>query len=620
MSDVLALCYAPSCHAHAHQRFQEACAAMHRLKGVARTSQAQAEGFLVARFASPLSSAPQVLEVPEEGVMLAVAGWCQGAMEHQRGTAPLAVLADAYRRHTSELDLYRCLEGQYAALCVETRPRRMRAWVDRLGLMPGYVYSAGGLAWFATSAMVLASVVKPHLDLHAVRTLFLGRSPNSPHSLFDGITRLGFGQHVELSEGRHRIETTWTPYLPPVRYRNLQEAIEEGVSMIRACCAGIRTTYCKPIMDLTSGLDSRLVVAAMYQGAGDRLAVTVSGAPETIDAQIAAQAAKHFGWELLPFAPPPHWGSKRWPLFQEGVALSEGELSGNRIDRTLRVKHAIRDVGGVAVTGSGGECYREFFWQQEFFAIGRTRHLNLARLMKYRFDFGVQVAQGLFGHDWYPEVLARDVATLTQITDLAPDALNTAKLDAIYLWKLGGHVGRYAATAMPVVLSLSPLLTHALVEYALSMPWQYRMHGRLMRGLITRLSPALAKLPTWYGSSAEPFSLRRPLQVLKHGSTSAQKLLRKLGQVTIGHSLFRDPTAVPYNPTPDIELTKIMQDEGLLTVDNLVSAGLYAPQGLAAVLRRAQQPGFTQYDQLHVVVSVELICRLCGLSAPQDRL
>ena len=251
MSDLLAVCYTQQCKAKAQQLFRQACESMQRIKGIKLNDQAEADGFMVARFASALSPAPTVMQLREKGLILAAAGWCQVAKGRQTDKPALGVLADEYLNRKNDKDIFSCLQGQYAAVCVEIRQRRMLGWVDRLGLMPGYVCSADGIAWFSTSAMALASVVKPQLDLHAVRTLFLGRCPNSPHSLFEGISRLGFGQHVELSDGRYRIETTWTPYLPTVRYRNLDEAIDEGVSRIRACCEGIRNTYPRPIMDFT---------------------------------------------------------------------------------------------------------------------------------------------------------------------------------------------------------------------------------------------------------------------------------------------------------------------------------------------------------------------------------
>ena len=614
MADLLALCYTPQCKTRAQRVFRQAGEAMQRIKGIQCNDQAEADGFMVARFASALEPAPKVMQLHEKGLILAVAGWCQVAKARRTSKAPLAVLADEYLNRKKDKDIFSCLQGQYTAVCVEIGQRRMLGWVDRLGLMPSYVCAADGMAWFSTSAMVLASVVKPQLDLHAVRTLFLGRCPNSPHSLFEGISRLGFGQHVELSGGRHRIETTWTPYLPTVRYRNFHEAIDAGVSMIRACCEDIRNTYTRPIMDFTSGLDSRLVVAGMYKGNGDRLSVTVSGVPHNIDVQIAHRAAKQFGWAILPVPPPEHWGAQRWPFFQQGVALSEGELTGNRIDQTLYVKRVIHEAGGVSITGGGGELYRDFFWQQEFFNIGRTSALSIPRLIKYRFDFGATHEKSLFRKDWYPEFLAGEIATIKQITDLAPDALNTAKLDAIYLWKSGGHIGRYTATVMPVTFVLSPLMTQELIEYTVSVPWQYRIHGRLIRGLITRMSPELAKLPTWYGTSAEPLSILQPLQLLKYSAVAAQKLIRKIGQVTIGRNIFRDPTTMKYDPTPDIELTRVMQDEGLLKADNLVSAGLYDPKSLTDFLTSTQQSDFTHHKQLQTLVSVELLCRMGSVS------
>jgi hypothetical protein len=192
MSNLLAVCHTQQCKAKAQQLFRQVCKLMQRIKGVKLNDQAEADGFLVARFASALSPAPNVMQLREKGLILAVAGWCQMAKERRIGKPALGMLADEYLNHNNK-DIFSCLQGQCAAVCVESRQRRMLGWVDRLWLMPGYIYSVKGIAWFSTSSMALASVVKPPLDLHSVRTLFLDRCPTSPHSLFEGISRLGFG-------------------------------------------------------------------------------------------------------------------------------------------------------------------------------------------------------------------------------------------------------------------------------------------------------------------------------------------------------------------------------------------------------------------------------------------
>jgi hypothetical protein len=583
---------------------------MQRIKGAYQKDDAEADGFMVARFPSHQSATPSVLRLREKGLILAAAGWCRVAQKRHAGKPCLALLAEEVINQRSGRDIFSFLEGQYAAVWVNTEQRQMVAWVDRLGLLPAYFCSADGIAWFSTSAIVLASVVKPPLDLHSVRTLFLGASPKSPHSLFEGVSRLGCGQHVELRDGRCRVETTWTPYLQQAHYRDIGEAIDEGVERIQACCEGIRSDYRRPIMDLTSGLDSRLVVAGMHKAEGENLCVTVSGPPDNIDVRIAKRAAKQFGWKILSFPPARNWGSQRWPLFKEGVGLSEGELTGNRIDEVLRVKKSIREAEGVAVTGGGGELYRGSLWRQEFFRIGRTSKLNIRRLIKYRFDYGASYESSLFNVEWYEDFITSEVARIEKIVDIAPDALNTAKLDAIFIWKTGGHVGRYAGAAMPVVLTLSPLVTQQLTEYAIGVPWRFRAQGALVRGLISRLSPELAKLPTWYGSSAEPLTVRRPLELVKHGYAAAQALTRKISHVATGRRLFRDPAATKYDPAPDVELTRVMLEEGFLSPDKLVSARLYNPEGLARFLKRAGQRGFGQHRQLQVLVSVELLCRM----------
>lgn len=615
MSDLIALSCSREQQTPAGRLFAEASASMERIKGIRLSDQWAGGGFFLARFASPRSRTPRIVGSTELGHVFGLAGWAQ-ATRHPGAPEPLESLASKMAARPPLAEVLTHLEGQYAGVWIDQNAGSLTAWVDRLGMMPGYFAAGNGMAWFSTSAIVLASVLRPRLDVHSVKTLFLGRCPNSPRSLFDGIQRLRFGQHLEMSEGTYRIESTWTPFRPAVPYRGIDEALEEGTRLFRQVAGAIRSAYPCSVQDFTSGLDTRLVVASMYRGRGDKLSVTVSGPPENVDVAIAKLAAERFGWHIFVFGTPQNWPSERWDCFRDGVALSEGELSGNRIDRVIPVKKGIRDTGGVAVSGGGGELYREFFWQQEFLRIGRTSALDLRRLIRYRFDFSGDFDSPLFEKGWYPDYLASEVATLQAIIDMAPGALNTAKLDAIYVWKSAAHVGRYAAATNPIVLTLAPLMTQTLAEYTLAMPWRFRMNGRLVRGLISRLSPELAKVPTWYGSSAEPLSVRRPVQLAKYGVNAAQKLARKLGQVTLRRSIFKNPILQKADHSADCALTEQLRREGMLDAKNLISAPLYDAAGLAKFLQDAQKPDFARFAHLQVLASIELVCRIAGLGRP----
>ena len=59
MADLLALCYTPQCKDRAQRVFRQAGEAMQRIKGIQCNDQAEADGFMVARFASALSPLPR---------------------------------------------------------------------------------------------------------------------------------------------------------------------------------------------------------------------------------------------------------------------------------------------------------------------------------------------------------------------------------------------------------------------------------------------------------------------------------------------------------------------------------------------------------------------------------
>src|SRR5437763_316608 len=227
---------------------------------------------------------------------------------------------------------------------------------------------------------------------------------------------------------------------------------------------------------------------------------------------------------------------------------------------------------------------------------------------------------GLDHADWRADYVADQVRTAAAIAGLAPDALNTQKLDAIYLWKSSGHVGRYAGAVWPLLASPAPLATAELLEWAAAVPWRFRLAGRLVRHMITRMHPTLAALPTCYGGSAEPIRLTRPAHVTRYAVGAGARLVRKLGLMTVRHPIFTNPTARPPEPAWNRDLVTRFDAEGLLDVERLRSASLYAPDGLSAFLAAARGPDFTDFNQLYAIVTIETLCRLAGIVPAGERL
>jgi asparagine synthase (glutamine-hydrolysing) len=611
---LVAVSWAPDRAARARELFSRVAGAYARLKGLEASDTTELDGLRIARFAARAASNPAIF-TGADGVRLAAAGWWFDPDAPADAPPSLERLAAAWRRDR-EAALDR-LQGHYLVAVAERGD--LVGAVDQLGLFPVYVAEADGIAWLATSAAVLAAVLRPALDVEALRALFMENAIRSPRSAFAGIRRVGLGERVVLAGGRVRVSRVWTPFRSARAYARIEDAADEGSALLREACRRIRRVWPRAVSDLTSGLDSRLVVAALAEP-DVPVAVTVNGPADNLDVVTARQIAARFGWPLRHQSLPADWGRRRWPLFQRAVGLADGELPGHAVDGTLFAKLGLAPDFDASLTGGGGELYREFFWQQEYLRIGRTPVLDVGRLLRYRFFPSVSPETSLFRADWRAHYVADQTDVIRSIVAMAPDALNTAKLDAVYMWKSSGHVGRYAGAMWPLVAAPAPLATARLVEYAIALPWRYRMAGRLVRQMITRMHPALAALPTSYGGSAEPIRLTRPDQVLPYVASSAARLVRKLGQVTIRHPIIPNPTVRVAEPAWERDLVATLGAERFLDPEHLRTASLYDPDGLGRFLARAHAGDVTAFSQLSAIVSIEILCRLCDLDPRGERL
>lgn len=615
MAGLLAISWSAGRESEANELFDRACEAHRRLKGLSKNADVRCAGFRVARFAGRNSPFRDVYRNRDSTIIVASAGWWS-LRSSDRAVPSLAHVAELYERE-QEAVLNRFL-GHYLMAIVDVRGQFLVASPDRLGFYPSYVVERDGIAWLSTSSTVLASVLKPALDTGALRALFMDDAIRSPRTAFDGIRRLSVGEQATIRDGRAAISRAWVPYTASARYHDIREAAEHGVSILRESFRSLGALYTPFACDLTAGLDSRLVVGAAAEREAP-LSVTVNGDGDHPDVACASRIADHFGWQCMNMRLPADWGTARWPFFRKAAVLSEGELVGDS-DTCLAAKERLAGPFRASVTGGMGEMCRDFFWQQEFPRIGRTSSLDVARLFRYRFFFHSRPELSLFRRDWRAEYISEQARLAREVVELSAESLNTAKLDAIYIWKNAGHTARYIGTSYPVLPTIAPMGTQPFIEYCLSVPYQYRLGGRLVRHMIARAHPALARFPTWYGGSAEPFRVAEPRNYVPYYANLLRKGLRKVSQMTINRALCRDPCARRVEPGHDNEFVRVLDGNHYLDIDQLTSATLYDSDGLRNFLRKVLEPGFKSFSQLYAIVFLELLCRETGITPAEQSL
>jgi asparagine synthase (glutamine-hydrolysing) len=619
MPGLLVACPAQGRDERARTLFEHACVAYTRFKELPRTSQFDDKeaGILLARFALPTSPYPEIHRAPEGDVLAAAAGWWYDADAPDEARPSLPDFAQRWRRQRD--GAFNCLQGQHVVLVCDRRARRITAAPDRLGWFPVYVAQCEDIAWLCTSSLPLAFVLRPQLDVLAVRALLLGNTVRSPHSLFDGIRRVRLGERVTLGAGQLSISQVWFPFDRPPAYRRIEDAAEDGIARLRRACRRIRQAWPRWVCDLTAGLDSRLVVATMAEP-GVPVNVMVGGPSDNYDVSVGKTIAARFGWPMMHLEKDADWGQRRWPYFREGVALSDGESISHTMDDMVERKHQLKSRFDVSFGGGGGELWRDWFWQQEFLKIGRTSTLDLHRLIRYRFFLSPRLETGLFERDWRADYIADQVRTMEEVIAPIAGAVNTAKLDALFIWKQSGGFGRVAGALFPLTATVHPIGVAEIVEFAASLPRAFRLHSRLIRHMTARIDPELARMPTSYGGSAEPISISRPAQYAAYQGAQLKKLMRKLSLVMLKRELFRDPGTYRPNPAWNRDFVGVLKAEGLLNPDNLRTATLYQPDGLKRFLGRASQADFADFGQLFAIMTVEILCDQAGIVPTHQKL
>src|SRR5439155_1013460 len=84
------------------------------------------------------------------------------------------------------------------------------------------------------------------------------------------------GQVTVAAAGWAHVARRWLPYRAARAYRRIEDAADEGGGLLRATARQVRAAWPAWVADLTSGLDSRLVVAALAEP-GAPVHVTVNG-------------------------------------------------------------------------------------------------------------------------------------------------------------------------------------------------------------------------------------------------------------------------------------------------------------------------------------------------------
>jgi hypothetical protein len=483
--------------------------------------------------------------------------YCPG---HPPGAASIiAALSDA--GPDTLVDVARRLRGNFFLSIRHVTSGRTVAFTDPGGMFGAYLAGAR----VGTSFLQLAEIVRAKrgdVDPAAVvEFLDLGKVYEG-RTLHSDIRRFRPGTVYELRHARE-------PVLHDLELPSIDDGPDPGFTLdgffeeLASSLAGQNVS-----VDLTGGSDTRLVAALLPRSFPFECAV--SGTPESSDVQIASEVARALGRPVhVTIHDPSDVGSVIEELFEASDGLSD-VLSGHRL-RQLARDRADRSID-LAIGGIGGELLKDFFWLTDF-PFYRTRMHHLERLFDTRFR---PVA---FPAPLLPSRLAAHAAEvrprMLQAMRQRRMPINTQTYDRVYYeMRMRTGVAHAISQNDAYIPFVAPLLDPAVVRLGYSLPRRDRFYNRYHRRLISRASPAAARVASSDTGlmrmtlSAAPSDQIRdvPVYVLDKLQRVRTKVGQRFGR-SVGYPPLDDPALVPTARSSDAykRSVEVLQSAGVLT-------------------------------------------------------
>ena len=399
---------------------------------------------------------------------------------------------------------------------------------DRYGLAHTYGFQGKGVCAISSSALLLGRVFQQDIDLNAVGEFaHLGHYLGCATAL-KNVRKSAPGHSLDMHRGR----LSSTLIFPNIAVENVDTTgyTRDGEDILRESVQVYVDAYPKCNIELSGGVDSRLILAGVPKSQRkNHLAVTL-GAKNSADVKIASQIANQNGMQHKII----------------DIGCSETDDPDCMIEQlhqaSLRHDHAVNPIDKLAIervrskigyeprlSGQNGEIARGFYYPGQPLD-GSFKPGDFNRLVQWRLMGGDTANRSVFNGVFLNE--ARSSLSANAFSLLQPTESWPLSLDRFYLEQ---RMQRWCGSAVSAACSeraiMMPFFNPQFVEWSMMSPAREKAGSRLACSLICRLDPELASLP--FDSGATPLQLtrsgvgRKASDAFNLGRKSAKRLFER---------------------------------------------------------------------------------------------
>lgn len=409
---------------------------------------------------------------------------------------------------------------------VEITSESVDAYVDSLGFRQLYYFRGAGWSGISTSALLLARLGKHSLnwDSVAVQSQLGWQVGNG--TLFHGVQVIPQGGVVQMNHGL--ISESF-----PKKAGNQQTSIcgdspKAAAAILRECLSSQLEEFPDSVLQLTGGLDSRILLAAIPRDLRREVAAVTLDVPGSSDLRIARQLTRKFGMR--------HYVGD----FPDCSKIAPEEVFDNCVQAARSLDCAVDPIGfaalkyaessmpgGTRIAGLGGEYARGFYYFG-FAEFGSATRSRVSALARWRMFPNESVARDMFSNDFAAEVEGRAIDLIYGTFDVSQRWWSST--DDFYLYqRMRRWAGSLATADCMHRRVVNPMLDPRFLQVARQTAPRDKRDMRLLSRILIELDPELAEVPL--DGRPAPVKFAGGLSTtLASSAMVSKKVLRKAAQ------------------------------------------------------------------------------------------
>lgn len=399
--------------------------------------------------------------------------------------------ADLFRRLLIDQQGPGGLEAPFSLVWSGGQDGSLEAATDRYGVGQLFLIERPGIVAVSNSAALLADVFECGLDAQALCGFALFGAFQESDTPFQGVAKVQAGHRVSL---RHGAQTQ-------SRYADVP-APSPGATQIPDLTGVLRETVGRmsdaapdAFLELSGGLDSRLILAALSPQQRARHPAMTIGGRDSGDVRVAAQIAaaqglKHVVLDLDALLPTDRDGI----LQTIALAASAYDYSANPIDKFPLVVANTTFGAAPRFSGQNGEILRGFYYPGQNLR-GRSTHEAARRLTEWRLVTNDAVSRDLLETEAFA---ARQQFAKQRVADRLVSLNDTwgHALDRFYLYeRMQRWVGNSAGNLLSDRTTFYPFFGSDFIASALDVRLEEKANSLAAYRLLAALDPKLAAMP-----------------------------------------------------------------------------------------------------------------------------